>query len=176
MTKYEEMVQAAEEGRKNWIRRHESSTRFIYQLLLRFRKACEIPEEHLRILPWNEKAETFGGKELPLTAALSATRYDVENDNWQAGVVIYFNEPNYFSRLFATFVLFVTENDGKLTVRIGEPGKPLAVDTNVQTQVEEFINSLSKEIEEAIKEPTRKRRVKVHGFEVPVASEQEAVI
>ncbi len=71
MTKYEEMVQAAEEGRKNWIERRDSSTRLIFNLLARFRKACEIPEEHLRILPWNEKAETFRGEEaLPLTAAL----------------------------------------------------------------------------------------------------------
>ncbi len=115
-------------------------------------------------------------KPCPSQRLLSSTRFDQEEDNWQAGVVIYFNGPHYVPRRYATFVLFVTENFGKHTVRIGEPGKPLSVDTNVQSQVEEFISTPFKEISEAVKEPAKKRRVKVHGFGVPVASKQEAVI
>jgi hypothetical protein len=73
MTKYQEMIQAAEEGRENWIKRRDSSTNLIFNLLTRFRKACEIPEEHLKILSCNENAERFGSEELPLTAATIET-------------------------------------------------------------------------------------------------------
>ena len=176
MTKYEELVQAAEEGRENWIRRHESSTRFIYQLLFRFRQACEMPEERLQILPWDNKAERFKTDAAPLTAVLSSSRYDLANDNWQAGVVVYFNPDNHFPRLYATFVLFVTENDHRFAVKIGEPGKPHSIDLNVQPQAQEFFNTFTKVLEEALKEPAKKHRVVVHGFAAPVAPEQEAVV
>jgi hypothetical protein len=175
MSKYEEMVKAADEGRMNWIRRHESTTQFIYQLLFRFRKACDMPEERLRILPWDNKAERFDTDAAPLTTVLSSTRYDLENDTWQAGVVVYFNPDNHFPRLYATFVLFVTENDYRFTVKIGEPGKPQPIDLHVQSQTQQFFDTLTKVIEEAMKEPTKQHRIVIHGFATPVTAEAEPV-
>jgi hypothetical protein len=176
MSKYEEMAQAAEEGRKNWIRRRDFSARFIYQLLLRFRQACEMPEERLQILPWDEKIGRFRDEIKPLTSVLGSTRYDIENDNWQACVCVYFNGANYLPRLYVTFVLFVTEHDYKFTVQIGEPGKPLPVDLNVQTQATQFFDTLTEAIEKAMKEPAKRDRVVVHGFAAPAAPEQAPII
>jgi hypothetical protein len=135
-----------------------------------------MPEERLKILPWDDKAGRFKGDAEPLTSVLSSTRYDIENDKWQAAVVVYFNGQNHFPRLYATFVLFVTEDDYKFTVQIGEPGKPYSLDLNVQPQAQEFFDTLIKVLGEAMKEPAKKHRVVVHGFAVPVAPEQEAVI
>lgn len=168
MSQYERMVQAAEEGRENWIRRRDSSTRFICQLLFRFREACQIPEEQLQILPWNDEVGRFRGEAKPLTAVLSSTHYDAENDNWQAGVVVYFDPPTRIPRQYATLVLFVTEHDCKFTVQIGEPGKPQPIDLNIQTQAEQFFNTLVEDIKEAMKEPAKKnRRIVMRGFAEP---------
>lgn len=176
MSKYEEMARAAAEGRETWILRRDSSARFIYQLLLRFGQACGMPEGHLQVLLWDEKVGRFRGAAKPLPAVLSSTRYDIENDNWQAGVIVYLNNANQIPRLSATFVLFVTDHDYKFTAKIGESGKPLLVDLNVQTQAEQFFDTLTETIKEAAKEPVKRHRVTVHGFATAASSEQEPLL
>lgn len=176
MSKYEEMVKAAEEGRENWIRRRDSSTRFIYQLLSLFGKVCQMPEEHLQIVPWDDKIRRFRGIAQPLTAVLTSAHYDEENDCWQAGVVVYFEPTNYFPRLSATFVLYVTESDFKYSVRIGEPGKPQSIDLNIQTQAEKFFDTLTETIKDGVKRPEKNYRGVKYGFAAIAASGQETTI
>jgi hypothetical protein len=177
MSKYEKMVQAAEEGRENWILRRDSSARFIYQLLKLFMKVCQMPEDRLRILPWDDKAKRFNcGSPEPIEMVLSSTRYDMESDNWQAAIVVYFNPSNYFPRLYVTFVLIVTEHDSKFTAQIGEPGEPQPIDLNVQSQTEQFLETIVEEIKKAMKDPMkspgRQQRIVVHGFAALASSEQ----
>lgn len=176
MSKYDEMAQAAKEGRENWIRRRDSTTRFIYQLLLRFQQACQMPEEHLQIVPWDDKIGKFRGKAQPLMAVLSSAHYDEENDRWQAGVVVYFEPPNYFPRLSATFVLSVTEDDFKYAVQIGEPGKPQSVDLNVQTEAENFFDMLTEAMKDGMKRSGKSYRGVKYGFAALAASVQETTI
>lgn len=171
MSKYDEMVQAATEGRENWIRRRDSTTRFIYQLLLRFQQACQIPEEHLQIVPWDNSIMRFRGVAQPLTSVLTSAHYDQEEDRWQAGVVVYFEPTNYFPRLSATFALFVTENDYKFTVQIGEPGKPQSIDLNVQPQVEKFFDALTEALKDGVKQPEKGYRGVKYGFAAPASQE-----
>ena len=146
-----------------------SSTRFIYQLLSLFRQVSQMPEDRLKILPWDKKTEKFKGESpSALEAVMHSTRYDIENDNWQAGVVVYFDPPTHTPRQYVTFVLIVAEHDLKFTARIGEPGKPQQIDLNVQTQAEQFFKSIVEDIKEAMKEPAKKnRRIVMHGFAEP---------
>lgn len=95
-----------------------------------------------------------------LYTLLGATEFDSEDEYWHLGVCINLNLPQ---QVF--FPLCVTNQEGKLMVKLGVNGKARQINPNDPVQLEEFYESIVETIKQAFRGP-RKPSTNPIGFVV----------
>ncbi len=140
MTKYEEMVHAAKDARREWNRRNEAVKDFVNDLLPKFTAYCEIPPEDIGLLPWDEEAQMFQAKPGERHGIPQALSFDEENDEWRIGLVVYLSPSS--------------ADGGLLVVRVANKMQQI-VNLSDPFQVTQFFDFLVKTIKESFMEPQK---------------------
>jgi hypothetical protein len=147
VTKYEEMCDVAATVSTNWIEHRNRCMQRMASLITGMRSYCGIPNERINYLSWNEEMRLFTGPEEGNYAMPSAMTFDDVGD-CRIGVSIMLMPST------VTFGLFVSENDGKVYVRLG-PDKAVLIDLSNPSQCNEFYDSIVDNVKRTFTEPQK---------------------
>lgn len=169
MSKYEELCGVATTKRKDWIAQRDRCWNYLGRLVHGFANYCGIPSDQLRFLRWNGitgdgraylDAETGSRYALP-----GATVFDDEDGYYHLGLRILLSPSNVLPPMWVSFILCVTEKDGKLVARIGLVGEGHQIDLNDLNRCEKFYESIVEKLKESFQDSKKKANSKI-GFAV----------
>lgn len=161
MTKYEVLIQAAKDARKEWNRRNEAVKHVVNDLLQKFTAYCEIPIENIGLLPWDEGSQTFQGSAGKIYGMFQALSFDEEQDEWRIGVVVYLSPKNVVPRAYAAFGVFITFEKSIPVMRVAD--KQIKELDN-PFEANEFFDFLVKTLRDSFTQSKSAR--KRYGFDV----------
>jgi hypothetical protein len=174
MSKYEEMYQAAATARKNWYGYRDRAWGYIGTLLRGFYEYCDIPQDRIAYLRWNEKTgeerryqpADKGDYSLP-----GAIVFDPSDDYWHVALSIPLTPVGTFPQDCFGFVLCVREKDSAVYVRVGLKGKTRRIDVADPAQraavCDEIVNNTIRFFQDA------KKTEKEIGFAFDRSSEKQ---
>jgi hypothetical protein len=171
MSKYQEMSDAAAQGRKDFIIYQGRSWQNLATLVAGLRSYCEIPPGQIKFLRWNgltgddrSFTEPHDGGKWSLPGAIT---FEEEDEYWHLGVCVTLTNPGTFPENWFSFELCVSERQGQLMVKIGVVGTPRVLDLSDAAQCADFYDEIVNDALERISEPRSKSRAKKMGFEIP---------
>ena len=160
-TKYEEMCEAARNGRKNRNDYRERCWGCMNQILNGFLAYTETPLNTVTYLRWNGllgEASTYEAADEGHRYASAGATVLGEDGFWNLGIRIALSAGAIIS-----FVLFVAEQDGKLVAKVGTSGKLYTLDLSNQHTCNELYDDIVAKAKSAFDE-RRKPEQKLIGF------------
>ena len=146
-SKYEEMCDVATTARKEWLARRERCRQYMVSLVTGMLSYCGIPQDRVAYLRWNEQEESYAEPEKGKYLLPGAMSFDDSGD-CRLGVCIILTPPGTFPERWASFGLFVSEQDGKVLASVG-PKKPLPIDLKDSSQCNKFYDAIVNSVKQS---------------------------
>jgi hypothetical protein len=167
MTKFDEMRDAANKGRRDFIAFRDRSWGYLIKLVTGFSEHCGVPNDQITLLRWNgltgdERAYSASGDGKYVIP--QAAEFDEEDGYWHLGVRVTLSDPGNFPVNWFAFTLCVTEEQCKPVVKLGFMGKPQSLDFEQPTQCAPFYEGIVTTVMQRIKAPIKKDSQKTIGF------------
>jgi hypothetical protein len=176
MTIYEELVDAAEKHRQQWIQIENRVRQSLTTIVHTFALHCGVPSSAVLYSRWDGRSvvdgeRTFRSAEDGAYNLPGAMVFDPKDGFWRLGVRVVLSL-NVFPERYSFFVLAITERNGKTILLAPPDGEEQEIDVSNTQQLERLAESIADSIKRAFrKEPLAYRKSKSQrrtGFKVDV--------
>lgn len=161
MSKFKDMLDAAQASQKDWFEYSERCKRAIAKLMIDFINYCEIPHENTSYLRFDEGTQQY----LPAAdgygySVSGATTYDEDQRCWRIGLSVNFMDEGY-----AGFGITLSESkDGKFLVTLPGEQSQRQIDVNDKSQCNSFYDDLVTTIVKSYRDDRRPPGRRTIGF------------
>jgi hypothetical protein len=171
MSKYKEMCDAAKAAHKRSIRDRDRCWGYLDSFVVSLLAYCEIPTEQIEFLRWNGEVGQARAYSPPESGGryglIGAARLDPDNDCWCLGVSLSLAPANSLLRQWIMFEVCATDRDGKPGIRMGSLEKGREIDFTNQSQLNEFLDDITRQIVLFFGDP-KEPRSKTIGFKYSI--------
>jgi len=151
VTKYEELCELATANRENWLNAQNICRQGMIKLVQGFGTYCMVPANKAEYFEWNEETGDYDGSAIK-NVPIAAMKFD-DDGYAHLGVAIKLTNSPGRSGNWVTFALVVSQEDGKLTAKLSEKGKPYPIDFNNVSVCNEFYEVIVQEIKQSLASP-----------------------
>lgn len=172
MSHYDDFCEANQKNNREWFEFRERSFGHIESLVNSLATEWQIPAGRIGFLKWNGETDDdrlYSESETGRYTMAGATDYDESDGYWHLGVMVVLSEKTLPVEWIG-FALCVSEDNGKLVVKINADGKPVPLDTSDKDRVHDFFENLAMQFRTLLSKDrtgTKKQLGTQTGFMVP---------